>query len=149
MRRQVIEAHEEDEEDEEADEFAPLLAAGRFSFNVKGRAVKRKQERMVKGKEMGDPLSVTTKAEAPAKAAPAAAPAAADEAAASAASAAAAAAASIRSQGARRDSKELGRRDSINSAASQDGLFNLGNAAKNARREENANDAEFDDLFGL
>ena len=61
VRRQIIEANEEDEEEEEEDELAQKLAAGQFTFTVKSRAVKRKQEKMVKGAEMGDPINATTK----------------------------------------------------------------------------------------
>ena len=101
VRRQIIEANEEDEEEEEEDELAQKLAAGQFTFTVKSRAVKRKQEKMVKGAEMGDPINATTKeAKAKGEAPEAAAPA-------QAASAASAAAAAILSTGARRDADAL------------------------------------------
>ena len=102
VRKQIIEANEDDD-DEEEDELRELLAAGQFTFHVKGRAVKRKQERMIRGKEMGDPIQTATKSAAKETDAPSAAP----PPAAAAEAAAAAAAASILSQGARRDADAL------------------------------------------
>ena len=72
VRKQLIEAYEDDEEDdEEGDESAvrKALATGQFTFQVKGRAVKRKQETLIKvmmetlikGREVGDPIQVVTK----------------------------------------------------------------------------------------
>ena len=61
VRSQIIEGRE-DEEDGEAEgenELYRLLAAGQFSFLLqKQRVVRRKQERLVKGKQIGDPVTV-------------------------------------------------------------------------------------------
>ena len=131
VRKQLIEAYEDDEEDdEEGDESAvrKALATGQFTFQVKGRAVKRKQETLIKvmmetlikGREVVDPIQVVTKSGDKVSAAlegdkaaetesavPEASAADSAAAAATAAAAAAAAAVSILSQSQRRDADAL------------------------------------------
>ena len=107
VRKQIIEANEEDEDEGEEDESAvrKALATGQFTFQVKGRAVKRKQETLIKGREVGDPIQVVTKSgDKAAVSAPGTPEASAVD---SAAAAAAAAAASILSQSQRRDADAL------------------------------------------
>ena len=64
VRTQVREANEDDEDDEEAEvtELSKLLAAGSFTFLLPDTKapVRRKQEKLVKGKAAGDPVLLTT-----------------------------------------------------------------------------------------
>ena len=64
VRTQVKEANEDDEDDDESEvtELSTLLAAGSFSFLLPDTKVpvRRKQEKLVKGKAAGDPVLLTT-----------------------------------------------------------------------------------------
>jgi len=64
VRTQVREANEDDEDDDEAEvtELNTLLAAGSFTFLLPDTKapVRRKQEKLVKGKAAGDPVLLTT-----------------------------------------------------------------------------------------
>ena len=64
VRTQVREANEDDEDDDEVEvsEISKLLAAGSFTFLLPDSKVpvRRKQEKLVKGKAIGDPVLLTT-----------------------------------------------------------------------------------------
>jgi hypothetical protein len=67
VRTQVREANEDDEDDDEAEvtELNTLLAAGSFTFLLPDTKapVRRKQEKLVKGKAAGDPVLLTVMAD--------------------------------------------------------------------------------------